>query len=60
MSKNFRQLLFDLHKETTENQLEMLKKALFDFQGKENQVDDVLVIGCRLDWRENSQTIKEE
>ncbi len=50
MSKNFRQLLWDIHKESSEKQLEMLKTALFDFQGKENQVDDVLVIGCRLDF----------
>jgi serine phosphatase RsbU (regulator of sigma subunit) len=48
MSKHFRELLFDIHKEAPDVQLEHLKKTLFEFQGHEPQVDDILVIGCKI------------
>lgn len=48
MSKRFRKLLFDIHQLPMAEQRNRLETALTDWQGKEDQVDDVLVIGFRV------------
>ncbi|MDW7692761.1 SpoIIE family protein phosphatase [Flammeovirgaceae bacterium SG7u.111] len=52
MSVNFRNLLKKVSIEPLEKQNELLKKELIDWmqEGKEDQIDDVLVIGFKLEF----------
>jgi serine phosphatase RsbU (regulator of sigma subunit) len=47
-SKAFRKLLLDIHKKTMAEQHAILEKTFMDWQGNNNQIDDVLVIGCKI------------
>ncbi len=47
-SKAFRKLLLDIHKKTMTEQQAILEKTFIDWQGNNNQIDDVLVIGCKI------------
>lgn len=47
MSKRFKKLIFKLDKENSSNALETLDKEFNNWKGKEEQLDDVLVIGLR-------------
>ena len=48
--KNLKKLLLDIHKKPMAEQEQMLSKSLNDWMGNnENQIDDVLVIGFKLD-----------
>ena len=48
MYKPFQRLLLKIHKEPLKKQQEILDKTFMDWMGKNDQVDDVLVIGMRL------------
>lgn len=48
MSKRFKELLFEIHKEDITKQYEILTKTLDDWKGDNAQIDDILVIGIRL------------
>lgn len=48
MMKKFRQLLHEIHQEPIEDQREILDKHLFDWMGKNEQLDDILVIGVKV------------
>lgn len=48
--KNLKKLLLDIHKKPMAEQEQMLSKSLNDWMGNnENQIDDVLVIGFKLE-----------
>ncbi|MBN2682425.1 MAG: SpoIIE family protein phosphatase [Bacteroidales bacterium] len=48
MYKRFRQILLDIHKSPMEKQKELLEKNLFEWMGTNEQVDDILVIGVKI------------
>ncbi len=48
MTKRFRELLLEIHKEPMKKQKEILAQKLHDWKGENDQVDDVLVIGIRI------------
>ena len=48
MSKRFRQQLLDIQHLSMDEQKEHLKKTIEEWQGKLEQVDDILVIGVRV------------
>jgi serine phosphatase RsbU (regulator of sigma subunit)/CheY-like chemotaxis protein len=49
MSRNFQNLLFDIHEKPMNEQKEILKKTIEDWQGDYIQLDDILVIGIKLE-----------
>ena len=48
MTKNFKNLLLSVHKESLEEQFTTLKKAINDWKQDEEQVDDITVVGFRV------------
>ncbi len=52
MSVNFRHLLHRIHQEPLEKQALMLELELAEWRGKSKQVDDILVVGIKLDLTE--------
>ncbi len=48
MIRNFRNLLSQIHMEKPDKQRDILSSTLEEWRGKEEQVDDILVIGFRL------------
>lgn len=49
MVKKFRELLLAIHKEPIEDQEKILNDRLEEWRGKEEQVDDILVIGVKIE-----------
>jgi CheY-like chemotaxis protein/uncharacterized membrane protein len=49
MSRNFQALLLDIHKKPMEVQQQMLDKTFEDWKGNNIQLDDILVIGIKLE-----------
>ena len=50
MSKRFKKMLFDIHKIPAAIQVEVMEQFLSDWMGEESQVDDITVLGIRLDY----------
>jgi len=48
MSKRFKDLLTSMAEEKVAVQSELLQKELTSWQGEEQQLDDILVIGVRI------------
>lgn len=48
MSKNFKQLLIDIHTRPFSEQKQLLEVALNDWRGSTRQIDDILVIGFKF------------
>jgi serine phosphatase RsbU (regulator of sigma subunit) len=48
LTKNFKNLLFDIQNESMTRQMELLNETIESWKGSEKQVDDILVIGIRL------------
>ena len=48
MSKNFKNLLLEIHREPMREQKEILDKTIMDWMGDHSQIDDILVIGVRV------------
>jgi serine phosphatase RsbU (regulator of sigma subunit) len=48
MSKNFKNLLLDIHDQPMYDQKAILEKALTNWMGANSQMDDILVIGVRV------------
>lgn len=46
--RRFRKLLIDIHNKPMPKQKELLEKALAEWQGKTEQIDDILVMGVRM------------
>ncbi len=45
--RRFRHLLLNIHKESTERQKELIRAALMRWQKRQEQVDDILIIGIK-------------
>ncbi|MEN8203967.1 MAG: SpoIIE family protein phosphatase [Bacteroidota bacterium] len=48
MSKNFKDLLIEIHQEPMREQKNILDKTITDWMGDNSQIDDILVIGVRV------------
>ena len=48
MTKNFRNLLLEIHKEPFQEQKEILNETLKKWQGNTEQVDDILIFGVKI------------
>ncbi len=48
MTKNFKNLLMDIHKESLSDQYERLRQEMDDWKQDEEQVDDITVVGFKL------------
>ncbi|MEN8230243.1 MAG: SpoIIE family protein phosphatase [Bacteroidota bacterium] len=48
MSKNFKELLIEIHQEPMREQKNILDKTITDWMGDNSQIDDMLVIGVRV------------
>jgi serine phosphatase RsbU (regulator of sigma subunit) len=48
MAKRFRELLLSIHKDPIEDQARLLENILDEWKGREEQVDDILVIGVKI------------
>jgi serine phosphatase RsbU (regulator of sigma subunit) len=46
--KNFKELVFSIHKKPMEEQRAILEEQFYKWKGEEDQIDDVLVIGFKL------------
>ncbi|OFX83940.1 MAG: hypothetical protein A2W99_03720 [Bacteroidetes bacterium GWF2_33_16] len=49
MVKRFRELLLSIHKDPIEDQASLLENILDEWRGREEQVDDILVIGVKIE-----------
>ncbi len=49
MKKRFRQVLKDIHREEMKTQKQLLESGFMRWKGKRQQIDDVLVIGFKLE-----------
>ncbi|MDX2306545.1 MAG: AAA family ATPase [Microscillaceae bacterium] len=49
MLKRFKQMLLEIHEKPMEEQKEIIEKAFYNWMGDSKQIDDVLVIGFRID-----------
>jgi hypothetical protein len=47
MSKNFKNLLLEIHDQPMHDQNQILDKTMTDWMGDHAQIDDILVIGVR-------------
>ena len=48
LSKNFKNLLLEVHDQPMNDQKEILEKTLSDWMGDHSQIDDLLVVGVRV------------
>jgi len=48
MKKRFRELLLKIHKDPMQEQKKLLNDILVEWQGDEEQVDDILVMGVKI------------
>jgi serine phosphatase RsbU (regulator of sigma subunit) len=48
LSKNFKNLLLEIHDQPMHDQKDILEKTLSDWMGKNSQIDDILVAGVRV------------
>jgi len=48
MIRRFRELLFNIHQKSMEEQKSILDKTIANWMGKEKQIDDILVMGVRV------------
>ncbi|MDX2415601.1 MAG: tetratricopeptide repeat protein [Bacteroidales bacterium] len=48
LSKNFKNLLLDVHTKGMSDQKEILDKTLADWMGEHSQIDDILVVGVKI------------
>jgi CheY-like chemotaxis protein len=60
LSKNFQHLLLDIYKKPMEEQKEILDKKFDEWRGDYFQLDDILVIGIRLEVAKTKSKAKDE
>jgi serine phosphatase RsbU (regulator of sigma subunit) len=48
LSKNFKNLLMEIHEEPMHDQRNILDKTITDWMGDNSQIDDILVVGVRV------------
>ncbi len=49
MSKNFKNLLMQIHRLKAEDQIDLLKRQLKDWRGDIEQIDDILIVGFEIE-----------
>ncbi len=54
MTKNFKSLLLEIHKETMAKQRQILEQKFEDWKGNNKQIDDVIVIGFQVEPATNT------
>jgi serine phosphatase RsbU (regulator of sigma subunit) len=57
MAKNFRDLLYEIHEMPMDEQRKILELVLNEWMGNNEQTDDVLVIGFKIDLEHNPELI---
>ena len=57
MTKNFRDLLYELYQMPMEEQKNILELVINEWMGDNEQTDDILVIGFQLDFKETDKKI---
>lgn len=55
MTKNFRDLLFEIHKMPLDEQKNILELVINEWMGENEQTDDILVIGFKLDFSDQGK-----
>ena len=60
MSRNFQELLLSVHEKPMEQQKEILDKTFEEWRGENIQLDDILVIGIRLEVSKSKSDSKDE
>jgi len=58
MTKNFRDLLFEIHKMPLEEQKNILELVINEWMGENEQTDDILVIGFKLDFSDQGKSFE--
>ncbi|MFC2152144.1 response regulator [Bacteroidota bacterium] len=58
MSRYFQQLILDIHEKPMEEQKQILDKTIKDWRGENVQLDDILVIGIKLEVTKQKTQIK--
>ena len=58
MTKNFRDLLYEIYNMPMEEQKNILELVIKEWKGTNEQTDDILIIGFRLDFSEGSKQSK--
>jgi serine phosphatase RsbU (regulator of sigma subunit) len=53
MKSRFRKLLLSIHQKPMAEQEDILNKTIENWKGSNTQVDDILVIGVRLQAKDN-------
>ncbi len=48
MSKKFKELLFNIHQKPFDEQKQILKTSIDNWQGSQRQMDDILVVGAKI------------
>ncbi|NJL13454.1 MAG: hypothetical protein HC913_10905 [Microscillaceae bacterium] len=49
MRRRFKELLYEIHAEPMSYQKDILHRKLLDWMGTQKQMDDILIIGIRLE-----------
>ena len=60
MTKNFRDLLYELYQMPMEEQKNILELVINEWMGDNEQTDDILIIGFQLDFSETNKTIEKD
>jgi len=60
MTKNFRDLLYEIYQMPMEEQKNILELVINEWMGDNEQTDDILIIGFQLDFSETNKTIEKE
>lgn len=58
MTKNFRDLLYEIYQMPMEEQKNILELVINEWMGDNEQTDDILIIGFQLDFSESDKTIE--
>jgi len=58
MTKNFRDLLYEIHNMPMEEQKNILELVINEWMGDNEQTDDILIIGFKLDFTEHKKIPK--
>ncbi len=58
MARRFRNLLFDIHKQDITSQAVSLAVVLEEWKGEKEQMDDILVVGVKLDLDKEQKKLK--
>lgn len=60
MTKRFRSMLLEIHKESLDKQKHILDRTIMEWKKNHDQVDDILVMGIKLDFKNVGAGVKNE